>query len=36
LRPEVSVQECVRTAMVEPPERVRPRKVDIQLPRLPI
>jgi bifunctional non-homologous end joining protein LigD len=34
LRPEVSPQECVRTAMVEPPEPARPRRVDIQLPRL--
>jgi len=36
LRPEVAPQECVRAAMVEPPEAVRPRLVDIQLPRLPI
>jgi bifunctional non-homologous end joining protein LigD len=34
LRPEVSPQECVRAAMVEPPEPARPRRVDIQLPRL--
>jgi bifunctional non-homologous end joining protein LigD len=34
LRPEVSPQECVRTAMVEPPEPARPRRVDLQLPRL--
>jgi bifunctional non-homologous end joining protein LigD len=34
LRPEVSPAECVRTAMVEPPEPTRPRRVDIQLPRL--
>ncbi len=34
LRPEVSPQECVRTAMVEPPEPAAPRRVDIQLPRL--
>ena len=34
LRPEVSPQECVRTAMVEPPEPAQPRRVDIQLPRL--
>ena len=34
LRPEVSPQECIRTAMVEPPEPARPRRVDIQLPRL--
>jgi bifunctional non-homologous end joining protein LigD len=34
LRPEVAPQECVRTAMVEPPEPARPRRVDIQLPRL--
>jgi len=34
LRPEVSPQECVRTVMVEPPEPARPRRVDIQLPRL--
>jgi ATP-dependent DNA ligase len=36
LRPEVSPQECVRAAMVEPPQAVSPRLVDIQLPRLPI
>jgi ATP-dependent DNA ligase len=36
LRPDVSPQECVRAAMVEPPQAVRPRPVDIQLPRLPI
>jgi bifunctional non-homologous end joining protein LigD len=36
LRPEVSPEECVRTAMVEPPEPVRPHRVDIPLPRLPI
>jgi hypothetical protein len=34
LQPEVSPQECVRTAMVEPPEPAAPRRVDIQLPRL--
>jgi len=34
LRPEVSPQECVRTAMVEPPEPARPRRLEIQLPRL--
>jgi bifunctional non-homologous end joining protein LigD len=33
---EVSPQECVRTAMIEPPEPARPRRVDIQLPRLRI
>ena len=36
LRPEVSPQECVRTPMVEPREPVRPRRVEIPLPRLPI
>ena len=36
LRPEVSPQECVRAAMVEPRQAVGPRIVDIQLPRLPI
>jgi len=36
LRPEVSPQECVRAAMVEPRQTVGPRLVDIQLPRLPI
>lgn len=34
LRPEVSPEECVRTSMIEPPEPARPRRVDIQLPRL--
>lgn len=34
LRPDVAPQECVRTAMVEPPEPAGPRGVDIQLPRL--
>ena len=27
LRPEVAPQECVRTAMVEPPEPARPRRL---------
>jgi len=36
LRPEVAPEECVRTPMVEPPLRSRPRLVDIQLPRLPL
>jgi bifunctional non-homologous end joining protein LigD len=36
LRPEVSPQECVRAAMVGPPQHIAPRLVDIQLPRLPI
>ena len=36
LRPEVSPQECVRAAMVEPRQATGPRLVDIQLPRLPI
>ena len=36
LRPEVAPEECVRTAMIEPPLRSRPRVVDIQLPRLPL
>jgi bifunctional non-homologous end joining protein LigD len=34
LRADVSPQECLRTAMVEPPEPSGPRPVDIQLPRL--
>ena len=34
VRPDVSPQECVRAAMVEPPEPAGPRRVDIQLPRL--
>jgi ATP-dependent DNA ligase len=36
LRPEVSPQECVRAALVEPRHAAGPRLVDIQLPRLPI
>jgi bifunctional non-homologous end joining protein LigD len=36
LRPEVSPQECVRAAMVEPRHAAGPRLLDIQLPRLPI
>lgn len=36
LRPEISVQECVRTAVIEPPSRVERRRVEIQLPHLPI
>jgi bifunctional non-homologous end joining protein LigD len=36
LRPEVAPQECVRTPVVEPPQPARPRRVEIQLPRLPI
>ena len=34
VRPDVSPQECVRTAMLQPPEPSGPRRVDIQLPRL--
>ena len=34
VRPDVSPQECVRTAMVQPPEPSGPRRVAIQLPRL--
>src|SRR5438309_5729824 len=36
LKPEVSAEECVRTAMVEPPEPGRSRPTEIPLPRLPI
>ena len=36
VRREVAPEECVRTPMVEPPLRSRPRLVDIQLPRLPL
>jgi bifunctional non-homologous end joining protein LigD len=36
LRPEVSPRECVRTAMIEPPEPRRPRLAEVQLPTLPI
>jgi len=36
LRPDVSPQECVRTAVIEPPEPARPRSRQVQLPRLPI
>ncbi len=36
LRPEVSAQECVRTPVIEPPRSPGPRRVEIQLPRLPI
>lgn len=36
LKPEVAPQECIRTAVVEPPEPPRSRRVEIQLPRLPI
>jgi bifunctional non-homologous end joining protein LigD len=36
LRPEVAPEECVRTPVVEPFRRARPRLVEIQLPRLPL
>jgi len=36
LKPEVAVEECVRTTMVEPPEPRRPSPSEISLPRLPI
>jgi bifunctional non-homologous end joining protein LigD len=36
LRPDVSPQECVRIAVIEPPEPARPRRLQVQLPRLPI
>ena len=36
LTPEVSPEECIRAAVVEPPEPMRPRRVEIALPRLPI
>ncbi|HEX3628983.1 MAG TPA: hypothetical protein VHW91_00810 [Candidatus Dormibacteraeota bacterium] len=36
LRPEVAAQECVRAAVVEAPQPVAPRRVEIQLPQLPI
>ncbi len=35
LRPDVSVGECVRAAMIESPVSERPRMADVQLPRLP-
>lgn len=36
LRPEVAAEECVRAPVVEPPEPPRPRRLDIQVPQLPI
>jgi bifunctional non-homologous end joining protein LigD len=36
LKPEVAAEECVRTAMVEPPEPGRSGPTEIPLPRLPI
>jgi bifunctional non-homologous end joining protein LigD len=36
LRPDVAPEECVRTPLLEPPAPARPRRVDIQLPTLPI
>ena len=36
LRPEVGAQECIRTPVIEPPRAPRPRRVEIQLPHLPI
>ena len=36
LKSGVLPEECVRAAMVEPPEPARPHRVEIQLPRLPI
>jgi bifunctional non-homologous end joining protein LigD len=36
LRTEIAPQECVRTPVIEPPEPIRPRSLEIQLPRLPI
>jgi bifunctional non-homologous end joining protein LigD len=36
LKPEVGAEECVRAAMIEPPEPERLRPTEIPLPRLPI
>jgi bifunctional non-homologous end joining protein LigD len=36
LKPEVGVQECVRSPMIEPPEPVRSRGLEIHVPQLPI
>jgi bifunctional non-homologous end joining protein LigD len=36
MKPEVTAQECTRAAVVEPPEPARPRRIDVQIPRLPI
>ena len=36
LKPEVGAEECVRTAMIEPPEPGRSRPTEVPLPRLPI
>lgn len=36
LRPEVSAEECVRRPVMEPRQPPRPRRVDIQIPKLPI
>jgi bifunctional non-homologous end joining protein LigD len=36
LKPEIAPEECTRAAVVDPPGPVRPRRVDIALPRLPI
>jgi bifunctional non-homologous end joining protein LigD len=36
LKPEVSAQECMRSRMIEPREPTPPRRVELQLPRLPI
>jgi bifunctional non-homologous end joining protein LigD len=36
LRPEVSAQECIRTPVIDSPRAPSPRRVEIQLPHLPI
>lgn len=36
LRPEVGAEECTRTPVIEPPRAPRPRRVEIQIPSLPI
>lgn len=36
LRPEVAAEECMRAPVVEPPEPPRPRRMEIQLPHLPM
>ncbi len=36
LKPEIAPEECMRAAVVNPPEPAPPRRADIQLPRLPI
>ncbi|TME47418.1 MAG: hypothetical protein E6I56_04030 [Chloroflexi bacterium] len=36
LKPEVAAQECTRSPVMEPREPARPRRLDVQIPQLPM